>query len=309
MTPSDAFSRKTRLAGIACAIAVIFLYSGFTLVSKLGFASSLKMIDVAALRFSVAGMVMLPILLSYGLGGLRCRDVMALTFFGGLGFALLAYTGFFLAPASHGGVLLHGTIPLFSFLFARFIHHTRATVGRTVGLSAVFLGIIAMIWDSLHASTPRQMFGDSSLLLASASWSAYGLILQRLKLKPAHSAAIVAVFSMCCFLPVYLMLPYGDLSAASWQEILFQGIFQGVLIGSASIFLYTQAVALLGAVEMSLFSAAVPCLTTVVAVFLLGEVPSAYAIAGVATVTIGMGIAMNSQSATPQKTNGASKPG
>ena len=71
-----------------------------------------------------------------------------------------------------------------------------------------------------------------------------------------------------------------------------QGAFQGVLLGVVSIFVYTRAVASLGAQETALFTAAVPCITTVLAVFLLGEMPSSAALLGVFTVTAGMAIAL-----------------
>ena len=50
---------------------------------------------------------------------------------------------------------------------------------------------------------------------------------------------------------------------------LLQGAFQGVLIGAASIFVYSRAVASLGAADTALFTAAVPCVTTLAAIFLL----------------------------------------
>jgi drug/metabolite transporter (DMT)-like permease len=273
-------------------VSVVMLYAGFNLVSRLGFVSSLRLQDMAALRFSVAGVIMLPVLFHYGLRGIRPLDIAGLVFFGGIGFALLAYTGLSMAPASHGGVLMHGSIPLFSFLLVRIVHRVETTTARAIGVGAIGVGIAIMIWDSLQASTPKQLFGDSALMLASACWAAYGLLAQRLGLKPAHSAAIVAVFSMCIFFPVYVLVADKGLTAAGWNTILFQGLFQGVLIGCVSVFLYTQAVALLGAIETSLFTAAIPCITTVSAIFLLGEFPSAYVVAGVAIVTLGMVVAV-----------------
>jgi drug/metabolite transporter (DMT)-like permease len=290
-TPRDA---RTRAIGILCGIAVILLFSGFTLVSRLGFASSLKLMDIAALRFGIGGLIMLPVLLHYGFSQVRWRDAAALAFFGGLGFALFAYAGFSLAPASHGAVLLHGTLPLFTFVIAYLTLSEPATGRRAVGLAAILVGILAMAWDSLAGSTTRQLLGDGSLLLASISWSAYGLLARRVGLAPAHLASIVAVLSMVCFLPVYLVLPGKAIFLATWQELALQGVFQGVLIGAVSIFVYSRAVAALGAVETALFTAAVPCVTTIAAVFLLGEVPTLVAIAGVVIVTTGMAISMKS---------------
>lgn len=69
--------RQTRIIGIACGITIIFLFSGFTLVSRLGFASSLKLIDIAALRFAIGGLLLLPVLLRHGFSGIRPRGAAA----------------------------------------------------------------------------------------------------------------------------------------------------------------------------------------------------------------------------------------
>ena len=291
-TAQPSSERSNRTIGILCGIAVVVLFSSFTLVSKIGFASSLKLPDIAALRFSIGGLLLLPVLIHHGLSGVRWRDAISIAFLGGLGFALFAYTGFSLAPASHGAVLLHGTLPLFTFAVVRITSGTRATRGQVVGLATIFLGIFAMAWDSLIVADSRALLGDGSLLLASACWSAYGVLARRLRLNPAHAASIVAVFSMCFAIPIYIFIPGKTIFLVSLQELLFQGIFQGVLIGAVSIFIYTRAVAALGTVETALFTAAVPCVTTISAVFLLTELPSVVAMFGVAVVTLGMGISM-----------------
>jgi len=283
-------SRPAQFTGLLCGIAVVLLFSGFTLVSKTGFASSLGPADLAALRFGIGGLLLLPVLLHYGTAGVRWRDAAALAFTGGLGFALFAYTGFLLAPASHGAVLLHGTLPLFTFALAWLVASAPETDRSALGAAAILLGIVAMAADSFAASTPRQLLGDGALLLASLCWSAYGLLARRIGLAPAHSASIVAVLSMGCFLPVYLVLPDKALLQAPWRELVFQGLFQGVLIGAVSIFVYSRAVAALGARDTALFTAAVPCVTTIAAAFLLGEVPGAMATGGVLTVTAGMAL-------------------
>lgn len=283
---------RAKLIGVFCALIVVVLFAGFTLVSRLGFTTSLGLIDIAALRFGIGGMLLLPIFVKYGFSGVRWQQAVILALLGGLGFALFAYTGFLLAPASHGSVLLHGTLSLFTFAIV--YSSTRQTVkrGQVAGLFLVALGIVAMAWDSLSSATVRQLMGDLSLLLASLCWSTYGVVVRRLGLAPARAAAIVAVLSMCCFIPIYLALPGKMLLSAGWHELLLQGVFQGALLGAFSIFIYTRAVVLLGAAETALFTAAVPCLTTILAIPLLSEFPSLAAVVGVAMVTIGMVVSM-----------------
>ncbi len=96
------------------------------------------------------------------------------------------------------------------------------------------------------------------------------------------------------FLPTYALLPGKMLLEAQWRELLLQSIFQGILIGAISIFVYTRAVALLGASQVSLFTATVPIITVFAAFILLSEVPSLFSLAGVALVTTGMVIALRS---------------
>lgn len=287
-------AKRDRLIGMLCGVMIVMLFSSFTLVSRLGFSSSLQLMDIAALRFSISGVLLAPVLWHYGLSNVPRRDAAALTFSGGFGFALLAFTGFSLAPASHGGVLLHGTLALTTFALVWMTSRIQATRRRVIGLLAILAGIAAMTLDSVAASSGRQLLGDGALLLASVSWSAYGLITRRLGLRPVHSASIVAVLSACCFFPIYSMLPGTGhtLLSATWTELLLQGIFQGILIGVASPFLYSRAIASLGALETALFTAAVPCVTTVSAILLLNEFPSAAAIVGVAVVTVGMAVAL-----------------
>jgi len=284
--------------GAAYAVASVLLFSGFTLASRLGLASSLAPPDLAALRFGIGGLLMVPVLRVYGWRGVRWRDAAALALSGGLGFALLAYSGFALAPAAHGAALLHGTLPLFTFAIARVAMPGAPPSLRPAGLALIAAGIALMVFDSAALAPPRQLCGDALLLLASASWSAYGVLVRRLRLPAAQGAAIVAVVSMACFLPVYAFLPGKSMLLAPPRELLVQAGVQGVLIGAVSIFVYTRAVAALGPARTALFTAAVPCITTVAAVPLLSEWPTPTAALGVAVVTLGMAAARRAGSQT-----------
>jgi drug/metabolite transporter (DMT)-like permease len=281
-------TRRERAIGVACALLVVVLFSSFTLVSRLGLtASSLSVPDLAAMRFGVGGLVLLPVLLWHGPAGGTWRGAAAMAFLGGLGFALFAYTGFTLAPAAHGAVLLHGTLPLFTAAIAA---ATSAGLDRRrfTDVALVGLGIALMAADSFGGATARQLLGDLCLLLASFCWSAYGVLARRLGVAPARAAATIAALSAAVYLPIYALWPGKALSQAGLNELLGQAVFQGVLIGVVSIFVYTRAVKALGAAETALFTAAVPPVTTLAAVPLLGELPSPLAILGVVVVTSGM---------------------
>lgn len=288
--------KHKQTAGVLFAILSVMLFSSFTLASRLGLSSALQWWDLAAVRFGIGGVLMAPMLLRHGVANVGWRDGALLALFGGLGFALVAYAGFSLAPAAHGAVLLHGTLPLSTFAILRTTSPRAALAYRPVGLCTIAVGVLLMALDSIASASPRQLLGDGLLLLASGFWSAYGVLARRLALPPTQSAALVAVASMCCFLPIYALIPNKALFSLGAHELLVQALVQGVLIGAVSIFVYTRAVATLGPATTALFTAAVPCITTLLAVPLLSETPSPAAVCGVGAVTLGMGLALRRKS-------------
>lgn len=284
------------MRAIAYACSVVLLFSGFVLVSRAGLSTALTLPDIAALRFGIGGLLLLPILLKHGLSGLRIAEALALATLGGLGFALFAYAGFALAPAAHGAVLLHGTLSLSTAVLLRLFAGQLPRRGQRIALVVIALGIVAMAWDGFRQASGLLLLGDACLLAASLCWAGYGLYVKELGLPATRAAAIVAIVSALVFLPIYAAWPGKMLFEASPRDLVVQGVFQGVLIGALSIFLYTRAVSLLGAARVALVTAAVPGLTTLAGYLLLGEAPGLSAALGVLLVTLGLSTALRQAS-------------
>src|SRR5512138_3077452 len=102
---------ETRV-GLTCAFSVLFIWAGFILVSRFSAKGCLTSWDLAALRFSGAFVAALPLLAKHGRPRLTARQAAGIVVTAGLGFPLLAFAGFQYAPASHGGVMLPGMLPL-----------------------------------------------------------------------------------------------------------------------------------------------------------------------------------------------------
>jgi drug/metabolite transporter (DMT)-like permease len=213
---------------------------------------------------------------------------------GGLGFALLAYTGFSRVPAAHGSAVLHGTLPLTTCAVLRATTRRAVPRARMAGFALIGIGVALIAVNGWMGAPLREVVGDGLLLLASVSWSAYGVMARRMGLPAAQTAAIVAVFSMCWFLPVYAILPGSTLFRVSVQVVLVQAVVQGVLLGAVAIFVYTRAIAALGPARTAMFTAAVPCVTTLAAMPLLAEFPNGAEWAGIAVLTLGMIVAARS---------------
>jgi drug/metabolite transporter (DMT)-like permease len=271
---------------------VVAIFTSFALISRLGIQSSLKPDDLAALRFGIGGLLLLPVIVRHGLAGLKFRDAAALTLFGGIGFAMLAYAGLSRTPANHGSVLLHGSLPLAAILLASLLSRRWPVRRQWTGSLLIVVGIVVMAWDSLIQADLYQMSGDILLVIAALSWSAYGLLARKRNIPALQAAAIVNVLSLIAYLPLYFAFYSGRLLHAGIFDVALQAVYQGIVISIVSIFAYTRAVSLLGATSTALLATIVPALTALFAIPLLGEWPSAWAIVGIILTTSGMIVAL-----------------
>jgi hypothetical protein len=96
--------------GAAYGAAAVSIWAGWIVVA----------VDIAALRFGVAGVILLPILWRRGLAldRLGWLGFAALALGGGAPFVLLVGAGLHFAPAAHAGALFPGVMPLFVALLA-----------------------------------------------------------------------------------------------------------------------------------------------------------------------------------------------
>jgi len=281
-------SRREKIIGMGCALVVVVLWSGFLVVSRHGAAGVLTPFDLAALRFGVSGIIMLPVLLRYGFGELKPIQVVAVTLTAGPAFALLAYGGFSMAPTAHGGVLITGMLPLFTSLFAVLMIKENLGSSRIISLVLILCGMGLMARESLAFTASEKIWGDMLFLGASISWSAYTVFVRAWRVTPFRATAIVAVLSMIGYIPVYTLFLPSKLMIAPLTEILLQGLFQGFLSIIVSVLAYTRAIAALGPVVTTMMTAAVPGTAALAAVPLLGEHLSTLAGVGIAFVTSGM---------------------
>ena len=85
--------------------------------ARAGVLGGLLTIDMIFARFIVAGLIMLPLLVRFGvrdLAGLGWRRALVLTLLGGAPFALLQTGGYGFAPLAHGAVIAPSTVTIVS---------------------------------------------------------------------------------------------------------------------------------------------------------------------------------------------------
>jgi drug/metabolite transporter (DMT)-like permease len=248
--------------------------------------------DVTALRFGVAGLLLLPLFLRHGLGELRAPRALLLACGAGAPYVLLTAGGLAFAPAGHMGVMTPSTMLLCTTLGSAWLLDDRLTRSRLTGVTAITVGLIAMGWDGLANHGDLTWLGDAMFVLGGMFWSSYTIASRAWRVEPLHATAVVGVLSMALYIPPYAWLAGADLGAAPWREIVIQAVFQGVLSAIVALLFYTRAVAILGAARGAVFAALVPAFSLLVAIPLLAEKPTPLQLVGVAFVSAGMMLAL-----------------
>jgi drug/metabolite transporter (DMT)-like permease len=137
--------------------------------------------------------------------------------------------------------------------------------------------------------------GLISLALAAAMWALYTLIFRQTGLTPLQAAALICFWSALFFLPTYLWLGLSHIAHASTQELVLQGAYQGILMSVVAVITFNRAVALLGSAAATAIIALVPVAASLIAIPVLGEIPSALASAAILVIVMGVVLAARPQ--------------
>jgi drug/metabolite transporter (DMT)-like permease len=262
------------LQGALCGLAAVSIWSGWIVVARLGLRTSLTPWDIAALRFGVAGLILLPYVCKKGLalerlgwGGLAAIVV------GGAAPVFLANSGLLFAPAAHAGALFPGVVPLMVALLAAALLREELTLTKKLGLAFILPGVLAIVWGSGSELGSWQNVGHGLFLSAALAWAFYTVAMRKARLDGLHAAALSAVGSMLLYLPMFVLIPGTRLAVASWGDLALQAFVQGVLTAIVSLMLYGRAVSILGASSGAAFAALCPAMTALLGIPILGEWP------------------------------------
>jgi drug/metabolite transporter (DMT)-like permease len=309
----NGLSPKT--VGILAAVVTVLIWSSFIVIARASAKGSLLPLDMVFLRFVGAAVVLLP----WGWWLVRSQRQLAASAnepataswlglspyafkltalvgaIGGVGYAMLAYSGFFFAPAAHASVLLPGTLPLSTALVAMWLLKDRITPTRALGLGLILCGDLLVGGTSLFKAFEggETWKGDLLFLSASTCWAFYSVIARKYALDAVKATIAITVFTAVTYVPVYAVLMglngiSSRLASAPWSEIAFQTVFQGVGSVVISGISFTKMIQYFGPVRSTMLTALVPGLSALGAVFFLGEPLNTSLLLGLTLVTVGI---------------------
>lgn len=301
---------SARTVGLAAAAVTVLIWTSFIVIARASAAHTLLPLDIALMRILGASSVLLPwawwrmraerargerVGSLWGLSPLPLRATVQAGFFGGLLYALLAYAGFFYAPAAHASVLMPGSLPLWTALLAMWLLHENIPTARALGLACIVLGDLLVGGMSLLKAFEGGEVWKGDLLFMSAAncWAAYTITARRLGLDAVRATMAITAFAFVGFVPLFALAATQGwwpthIAQASWGELLFQAAFQGggsVVISGIT---FTQMVRHFGPVRTTMITALVPGLSALGAVAVLGEPMHWNLLAGLALVTGGI---------------------
>jgi len=268
----------------------VCIWAGFIVVSRLGVRTTLTPWDIVAIRFSVAGLVLLPNLMSKGLAldRLGWIGVAAIIMGCGAPMVLLVNVGLLFAPAAHGGALFPGVMPLMVAILAAAVLGEPFTPSKTVGLALIVGGAVGIVWITGGVIGTTQNIGHVLFLAAGFVWACYTVAMRRAQLDGLHAAAIAGVGSLALYLPAYAAANAARVFHAPLFDIALQAIVQGVLTAIIALLLYGRMVSLLGATAGAAFVALTPAMTALMGIPILGEWPTPTDWIAIAMISIGV---------------------
>ena len=238
-----------RTVGLASAVTTVLIWTFFIVIARASASRGLLPLDIALARILGASAVLLPwawwLMRPARQRGERVGSLLGLSplplgitaqagVLGGLLYAVLAYSGFFYAPAAHASVLMPGSLPLWTTLLAWLFLREQVSTSRAVGLGLIVLGDLLVGGMSLlKAFEGGEVWkGDLLFMSAASCWATYTVLARRHGLDAVRATMAITAFAFVFFVPLFLLATGlgwwpTHIFQAPWSELLFQLAFQG----------------------------------------------------------------------------------
>jgi drug/metabolite transporter (DMT)-like permease len=280
--------------GYAAAALAVLIWAAYPVATRAAVTGSFTAQELVTLRFGVAGLLFVPYLALHwrSIGRAVWLRGLPLTLFQGAGMGALVICGLQFAPATHQAALGPGVSPVWVALLGFLVLARRPSPRAIVGSALCAIGVLALAGWSAAAPSAAILAGDTMFLAASALGALYVLQLRNWGIGVMQGAAIVSLYSALVVVPWHFWsTPDLALTRIPAGQLLWQVLWQGILIGCVSLIALNQAILRLGSERSSAFVALVPVLTAILALAFLGETPSPVELASFVVISAGVSIA------------------
>ena len=259
--------------------AVVFIWSGWITLSRMGVKTNLTPYDITLLRFGTAAIITLPFSLKYDWKNVKWLPILIIALGCGFPYTLLSFFGLKTIKAANAGVLVNGMLPVIGLFFS--LVWFRERVSKTKFLAISILLVANLLISNLFSSfSDISLTGILFLLSAAIVFSIYMAGIKKWGYKMKDVIAFVPLVNAVLFLPIWLASP-SAISISPLTDILVQSTYQGIVVSIFALLLITYSVNKLGSATMSVFLSYVPVVTALLAYIILGETLSKVEMAGI----------------------------
>lgn len=257
-----------KMRGAMAALVVVFIWSGWIIISKWGISNALTLWDVTLIRFiSAATLVLLYALYSqYPLRSLFRWPIIVCSLCCGTLYLCAAFIGLLLSDAANTGVIINGTLPIMCALIVFVWKKQRLHPSQYLAVLLILIANVLLFSSAGGASWSALLW-----LLLSAFFMAFYSVSMRIWAIDLRTIVVaVPLLNALFFTPLWFFLP-SNLIHASAHEIVLQGAYQGVVVSIVALFLMSYSINKLGAVSASAILALVPIVSTLLAMLFLEQ--------------------------------------
>ncbi|AZP12944.1 DMT family transporter [Undibacterium parvum] len=297
LTPS-AVSLSGDAARLATGIAVGLLAASigalYTVYARWGIARGLSSPDLTALRFGIAGLVLLPVLLTALIKqrtvlSKKWRVWIAVSMLAGTPFGLLMFGALQFTPSSHAAVFPFAAMSVMGMLIGALVLRDRITHRKALGIAVVVFGLVLVSGIDQASFTNQTLMGDAMFIAAGTLWAYFGVLLRKHSLDPLLATSVIAFSALVTYVPVYLWATGAKgLIEASSEVFWTEALIQGVIAGTGTLFTYAKMVSILGPTRAAVFPALAPGIAALIAWPILGHKPGTFEILGLIIVIAGL---------------------
>jgi len=222
------------------------------------------------------------------------RDAIALVLLGMLGngvYQILFVEGIARTRAGDAALLISAA-PAFIAIIGRLRGTEQVSARGVVGIALSILGMGFVVIGTTNANGDQRatLLGDSLLLISSLCWSIYTVYLQPYTHRTGgiHLSALTMVGGMVPLLavaaPAMLATDWTHVPTLAWGSLAYSGFFALVI---AYLFWYA-GVRVLGPTRTAMYANLQPIFAVAVASLVLGEVITAWQVAGAISIITGL---------------------
>ena len=285
--------RSEWLTEVSLLLAVLFL--GTNPVAVKVAVSEIPPLPFVATRFTVAGLLLLVIVLTMGLERTGGRELLSMAGVGliGVGMNNIAFTlGVSMTTASDTA-LIYAAVPVWGILLGLALGLERPTRWGVVGVALAFLGVGIVVYGGLGGGGGASLEGDLLVVVATVCWGSYAVL--SLPLLRRHPPLVVAAYTMLFggIAAVPLALPdivnggWGEPSSGAWEAVAYSTL----LVAAFGFYAWQRGVSRAGANRVLVYQYLITLVGVISGIVLLGESLTANKILGGAIILGGVYLA------------------